>query len=158
MLMEMFKWMTGTSMVHVPYKGQAPSVIDQISGQVQLAFNTAIGVIPHVKAGKLRPLAISTKERFPAMPDLPTVAESGVTGFDGGSWNGVVMPAGAPRDIVMRTNEILAKSLRTPEARERLLGLGALPHGSSPEEFAGFIKSEINKWARVAKAANIKLD
>lgn len=158
MLMEMFKWMTGTSMVHVPYKGQAPSVIDQISGQVQLAFNTAIGVIPHVKAGKLRPLAISTKERFPAMPDLPTVAESGVTGFDGGSWNGVVMPAGAPRDIVMRTNEILAKSLKTPEARERLLGLGALPSGSSPEEFAGFIKSEISKWARVAKAANIKLD
>lgn len=158
MLMEMFKWMTGTSMVHVPYKGQAPSVIDQLSGQVQLAFNTAIGVIPHVKAGKLRPLAISTKERFPAMPDLPTVSESGVTSFDGGSWNGVVMPAGVPRDFVMRTNEILAKSLKTPEARERLLGLGALPIGSSPEEFAGFIKSEISKWARVAKAADIKLD
>lgn len=158
MLMEMFKWMTDTNMVHVPYKGQAPSLIDQIAGQVQLAFNTAIGVMPHVKAGKLRPLAISTKERFPAMPELPTVAESGVKGFDGASWQGVVMPAGVPRDIVMKTNEVLAKSLKTPEARERLLGLGALPSGNSPDEFAAFIKAESEKWAKVAKAARIQLD
>jgi tripartite-type tricarboxylate transporter receptor subunit TctC len=158
MLMEMFKWMTRTNMVHVPYKGQAPSVIDQIAGQVQCAFNTAIGVIPHVKAGKLRPLAISTRARFPAMPDLPTVEESGVKGFDGASWQGVVMPAGAPRDIVIRTNEVLAKSLKTPEAKERLLKLGALPSGNTPEEFAAFVKGEQEKWARVAKAANIQLD
>ncbi len=158
MLMEMFKWMTGTSMVHVPYKGQAPAVIDQIAGQVQLAFNTAIGVVPHVNAGKLKPLAISTKDRFPTMPELPTVAESGVKGFDGSSWNGVVMPAGVPRDIVMKTNEALAKSLKTPETRERLLALGAMPSGNTPEEFAAFIKIEKEKWAKVAKAANIKLD
>jgi len=158
MLMEMFKWMTGTDIVHVPYKGQAPSVLDQISGQVQMAFNTAIGVIPQVKAGKLKALAVSTKERFPAMPELPTVAESGVNGFDGASWQGVVMPAGVPRDIVMKTHEALAKSLKTPEARERLLGLGALPSGNTPEEFAAFIKSETEKWAKVAKAAHIQLD
>ncbi|MDP2164706.1 MAG: tripartite tricarboxylate transporter substrate binding protein [Hydrogenophaga sp.] len=158
MLMEMFKWMTGTSMVHVPYKGQAPAIIDQIAGQVQLAFNTAIGVVPHVNAGKLKPLAISTKDRFPTMPELPTVAESGVKGFDGSSWNGVVMPAGVPRDIVMKTNEALAKSLKTPETRERLLALGAMPSGNTPEEFAAFIKTEKEKWAKVAKAANIKLD
>lgn len=158
MLMEMFKWMTGTNMVHVPYKGQAPAVIDQIAGQVQLAFNTAIGVVPHVNAGKLKPLAISTKDRFPTMPDLPTVAESGVKGFDGSSWNGVVMPAGVPRDVVLKTNEVLAKSLKTPEARERLLALGAMPFGNTPEEFSAFIKIEKDKWAKVAKAANIKLD
>ncbi len=158
MLMEMFKWMTGTSMVHVPYKGQAPAVIDQIAGQVQLAFNTAIGVVPHVNAGKLKPLAISTKDRFPTMPELPTVAESGVKGFDGSSWNGVVMPVGVPRDIVMKTNEALAKGLKMPEARERLLALGAMPSGNTPEEFAAFIRIEKEKWAKVAKAANIKLD
>lgn len=158
MLMEMFKWMTDTRIVHVPYKGQAPSVLDQISGQVQMAFNTAIGVIPQVRAGKLKALAISTKERFPAMPELPTVAESGVKGFDGASWQGVVMPAGVPRDIVMKTHDALAKSLKTPEARERLLGLGALPSGNTPEEFAAFIKSETEKWAKVAKAAHIQLD
>ena len=158
MLMEMFKWMTGTNIVHIPYKGQAPSVLDQISGQVQMAFNTAIGVIPHVKAGKLKALAISTKERFPAMPELPTVAESGVKNFDGASWQGVVMPAGVPRDIVVKLHEILAKSLKTPEARERLLALGALPSGNSPDEFAAFIKAETEKWAKVAKAAHIRLD
>jgi len=158
MLMEMFKWMTGIDMVHVPYKGQAPSVVDQISGQVQCAFNTAIGVIPHIKTGKLRALAVSTKERFPAMPDLPTVAESGVKGFDGGSWQGVVMPAGVPREMVTKTNEILARSLKTPEVRDRLLRIGALPSGNSPEEFAAFIKAEIAKWGKVAKAAGIHLD
>jgi tripartite-type tricarboxylate transporter receptor subunit TctC len=158
MLMEMFKWMTGTDMVHVPYKGQAPAIIDQIAGQVQLAFNTAIGVMPHVKAGKLKGLAISTKERFPPMPELPTVAESGVKGFEGSSWNGVVMPAGVPREIIMKTNEALVKSLKSPEARERLLALGALPSADTPEAFAAFIKIEKEKWAKVAKAANIKLD
>ncbi|MFN7086326.1 MAG: Bug family tripartite tricarboxylate transporter substrate binding protein [Burkholderiales bacterium] len=158
MLMEMFKWMTGTNMVHVPYKGQAPAVIDQIAGQVQLAFNTAIGVMPHVRAGKLKALAISTKERFPPLPELPTVAESGVKGFDGSSWNGVVMPAGVPREIVMKTNEALAKSLKTPETRDRLLALGAMASGNAPDEFAAFIRAEMEKWAKVAKAADIKLD
>lgn len=158
MLMEMFKWMTATKMVHVPYKGQAPALIDQIAGQVQLAFNTAIGVMPHVKEGRLRPLAISTSQRFPPMPELPTVAEAGVKGFDGSSWNGVVFPAGTPRDIVMKTNQALAKSLNAPEARERLLGLGAMTGGNSPEEFTAFINAEIAKWAKVAKAAHIQLD
>jgi len=158
MLMEMFKWMTGTNMVHVPYKGQAPAVVDQIAGQVQLAFNTAIGVMPHVRAGKLKALAISTKERFPPLPGLPTVAESGVPGFDGSSWNGVVMPAGVPREIVMKTNEALAKSLQVPETRERLLALGAMASGNTPDEFAAFIKAEMEKWAKVARAADIKLD
>src|SRR3954470_8393111 len=112
MLMEMFKFMTGTDVVHVPYKGQAPAVLDQLSGQIQLAFNTAISVIPQVKQGRLRAIAISTKERLPSMPEVPSVEESGVKGFDGGSWNGVVMPAGTPPDILNKIHTPISAELR----------------------------------------------
>jgi len=158
MLMEMFKWMAGVNMVHVPYKGQAQSVIDQISGQVQLAFNTAVTVLPHVRAGKLTPIAISTKERFPPMPDLQTVAEGGVKGFDGSSWQAVVMPAGTSREIVAKVYQELAAMLKTPETRERFLAQGALASGIPPEEFAGFVKREVEKWAKVARAAGVTVD
>lgn len=158
MLMELFKVLTGVNVVHIPYKGQAPSVIDQISGQVQLAFNTAITVLPHVKAGQLKPIAISTKERFPAMPDLPTVDESGVKGFDGSSWNGIVVPAGTPKEIVAKIHQELSTMLKSPETRQKLLGQGAVASGNTPEEFAAFTKREIEKWTKVAKFANVKLD
>jgi tripartite-type tricarboxylate transporter receptor subunit TctC len=158
MLMEMLKFMTGIDVLHVPYKGQAPAVVDQISGQVQLAFNTAIGVIPHVKAGRLRPIAISTRERFPAMPELPSVEESGVKGFDGGSWNGVVMPAGTPQEIVARIQAPVVAELRSAAGKELLLKNGAIAGGGSPAEFAAFIKAEAAKWAKVAKFAKIQLD
>ena len=158
MLMEMLKSMTGMDVVHVPYKGQAPAVLDQISGQVQLAFNTAIGVIPHVRQGRLKALAISTRDRFPAMPELPSVEESGVKGFDGGSWNGVVMPAGTSQDIIARIHAPLLAELKSPSARELLLKSGALAGGTTPAEFAAFIKSEAEKWAKVAKFARIQLD
>jgi len=158
MLMEMFKWMAKVDMVHVPYKGQAPSVIDQMSGQVQVAFNTAIGVISHVKQGRLKPIAISTKERFAAMPEVPTVDESGLKGFDGASWQGVVFPAGAPTEAVSKSQQVLAKMLKAPESRERLLRLGGIPSGITPDEFAAFVKAEMDKWAKVAKAAKIRVD
>jgi tripartite-type tricarboxylate transporter receptor subunit TctC len=158
MLMEMLKWMTGTDMVHVPYKGQAQSVVDQISGQIQLAFNTAVTVLPHVKEGKLRPIAISTKDRFPPMPDLQTVAEGGVKGYDASSWQAVVMPAGTPREIVARVYQELASMLKAPETRERFLAQGALASGMPPEEFAAFVKREAEKWAKVAKAAKVTVD
>ncbi|MGZ8209663.1 MAG: Bug family tripartite tricarboxylate transporter substrate binding protein [Burkholderiales bacterium] len=158
MLMEMFKFMTGTDMLHVPYKGQAPAVLDQISGQIQLAFNTAIGVIPHVKSGRLKPIAISTRARFPAMPELPSVEESGVKGFDGGSWNGVVMPAGTPQDVVNRIHTPLATELRSAAGKESLLKNGAVAGGGTPAEFAAFIRTEAAKWAKVAKFAKIQLD
>jgi tripartite-type tricarboxylate transporter receptor subunit TctC len=158
MLMEMFKWMTGTDMVHVPYKGQAQSVVDQISGQIQLAFNTAVTVLPHVKEGRLKPIAISTRERFPPMPDLQTVAEGGVKGYDASSWQAVVMPAGTPREIVARVYQELAAMLKAPETRERFLAQGALASGMPPEEFAAFVKREAEKWAKVAKAAKVTVD
>jgi tripartite-type tricarboxylate transporter receptor subunit TctC len=158
MLMEMLKYMTSIDIVHVPYKGQAPAVLDQISGQVQCAFNTAIGVIPHVKSGRLRGVAISTRERFPAMPGLPSVEESGVKGFDGGSWNGVVMPAGTPQDIINRIHAPVAAELKSPAGREAMLRNGAIASGNSPAEFAAFIKTEAAKWAKVAKFAKIQLD
>ena len=157
MLMEMFKWMAGLDLVHVPYKGQAPSALDQMSGQVQVAFNTAVTIIPHVKAGKLRPLAISTKERFPPMPELPTVDEGGVKGFDGSSWQAVVMPAGTPREIVAKVYHELAAMLKSPDIREKFLAQGALASGMTPEEFVVFVRRELEKWARVAKFANVRL-
>ena len=158
MLMEMFKFMTKTDMVHVPYKGQAPSAVDQISGQVQLAFNTAISILPHVQSGRLRAIAVSTKDRFPPMPQLPTVEESGVKGFDGGSWQGVGAPAGTPPDIVRRINTILVTELKTPAMREQMLKRGALVSANSPEEFSAFLKAEIAKWTKVARAGNISLN
>lgn len=157
MLMEMFKYMAGLNMVHVPYKGQAPSVIDQMSGQVQLAFNTAVTVLPHVKAGKLKPIAISTQQRFPPMPDLQTVDEGGVKGFDGSSWQAVVMPAGTPREIVAKVYQELSAMLKSPETREKFLAQGALASGITPDEFVAFLKRELEKWAKVAKAANVRL-
>ncbi len=158
MLMEMFKYLAGVNMVHVPYKGQAQSVIDQISGQIQLAFNTAVTVLPQVKDGKLKPIAISTKERFPPMPDLQTVEEGGVKGYDGSSWQGVVMPAGTSREIVARIYQELATMLKAPDTREKFLAQGALASGMPPEEFTAFVKREAEKWAKVAKAAGVTVD
>jgi len=158
MLMEMFKFMTGTKMVHVPYKGQAPAVLDQLSGQIQLAFNTAISVIPQVEAGRLKAVAISSKERFPPMPDLPTVEEGGVKGFDGGSWQGVGAPAGTPAEIIRRVNTILVTELKTPATRELMLKRGGLVVANSPEEFSAHLKADIARWTRIARAAKISID
>lgn len=158
MLMEMFKFMTGTKMVHVPYKGQAPAVLDQLSGQVQLAFNTAISVIPQVQAGRLKAVAISSKDRFPPMPDLPTVEEGGVKGFDGGSWQGVGAPAGTPPEIIRRVNSILVNELKMPATRELMLKRGGLVVANSPEEFSAHLKADIARWTKIARAANISID
>ena len=157
-LMELFKVMTGVNVVHVPYKGQAPAVVDQIAGQIQIGFNTAITALPHVQAGKLRPIAISTKERFPPMPELPTVDEGGVKGFDGSSWQSVVMPANTPRDIVNKVYQELASMLKAKDGREKFLAQGAFVSGMPPNEFTAFVRTEIDKWAKVAAAAKLKVD
>ena len=158
MLMEMLKWMAGVDMVHVPYKGQAPSVIDQLSGQIQTAFNTAATVLPHVSAGKLRAIAVSTRERFPPIPALPSVHESGVKGFEGNSWQGVAMPGGTPREIVARAYQELSAMVKAADTREKFLAQGILASGLAPEEFSAFVKVEVDKWTKVAKAANIRVD
>ena len=158
MLMEMFKWMAGVDLVHVPYKGASPAIIDQISGQIDVAFSTAIAALPFVQQGKVRAIAISTKDRFPPLPDLPTVEQGGVKGFDGSSWQGVVMPANTPRELVVKVNAELARMLKAPDMKERILQQGGIASGNSPEEFTAFIKSETEKWAKVAKAAKVRLE
>ena len=158
MLMEMLKAMSSINVIHVPYKGQAPAIVDQISGQIQLAFNTATTTLPYVQTAKLKPIAISTRERFPPMPDLQTVEEGGVKGFDGSSWQSVVMPANVPREIVARVYQELSSMLKAKDVRDRFLAQGALASGMSPEEFVAFVRVEMDKWAKVAKFANLKLD
>lgn len=158
MLMEMFKWMAGVNLVHVPYKGASPAMIDQISGQIDVAFSTAIAALPFVQQGKVRAIAVSTRERFAPLPELPTVEQGGIKGYDGSSWQGVVMPANTPRDIIVKANAELAKMLKSPDMKEKILQQGGIASGNSPEEFAAFIKSETEKWAKVAKAANLKIE
>ena len=158
MLMEMFKWLAGVDLVHVPYKGASPAMIDQISGQIDVAFSTAIAALPFVQQGKVRAIAVSTKDRFPPLPDLPTVEQGGVKGFDGSSWQGVVMPAGTPREMVGKVNAELAKMLRAPDMKEKILQQGGIASGNTPEEFTAFIKAEADKWAKVAKAAKVRVE
>lgn len=155
MLMEMFKLQAGINIVHIPYKGTAPAMLDLISGQVQVSFSAAISTLPFVSQGKLRAIAVSTKERYPTLPDLPTVDESGLRGFDGVSWQGLSMPAGVPRDIVNRVNAELSKALNSPAMKERIIGMGGLVSSYKSEEFSAFVKAELDKWARVAKEAKV---
>ncbi|MCC7484299.1 MAG: hypothetical protein IT529_04870 [Burkholderiales bacterium] len=156
--MEMLKSMAGVALVHVPYKRQAPAMVDQISGRIETAFNTAITVMPHVRAGKLRALAVSTMERFPPLPALPSVDEAGVKGFDGSSWQGAVMPAGTPPEIVAKLYQELSAMLKAPATRERFLGQGAIAPGITPKQFQQFVRRELDKWGRVARGANVRLD
>ena len=158
MMMEMYKALAGINLVHVPYKGASPAMIDQISGQIEVAFSTAIAALPFVQQGKVRAIAVTTRDRFPPLPELPTMEQSGVKGFDASSWNGIVMPAATPRDIVAKINAELVKMLKTPEMKEKILQQGGIAGGNSPEEFSAFIKAEVEKWARVAQAAKVRLD
>ena len=159
MLMEMFKWMAGgINLVHVPYKGASPAMIDQISGQIDVAFSTAIAALPFVQQGKVRAIAVSTKDRFAPLPDLPTVEQGGIKGYDGSSWQGVVMPANTPRDMIAKANAELVKMLKSSDMKEKILLQGGIAIGNSPDEFAAYMKSEIDKWAKVAKAAKVRVE
>jgi tripartite-type tricarboxylate transporter receptor subunit TctC len=156
LLMEWLKLEASVNIVHVPYKGSGPALMDQISGQIEVAFTTIIAVLPYIQAGRLRAIAVSTRERFPTLPAVPAVAESGVKDFDGGSWQGIVMPAGSPRDIVNKASQDLTKMLKAPDTREKVLAMGGVTLGNSPEEFSVFVRTEMEKWAKVVKAAGIK--
>lgn len=155
---ELFNLQAGVQMVHVPFKGGGPSALNLVAGHVQLSFDVIPVVISHVKAGKLKPIAVTSEKRTPLMPEVPTVNESGLKGFDLSTWWGLVAPAGTSKDIVARLHGETVKALQLADVKERLAQNGADPVGSSPEEFAAFIRSETAKYARIVKAANIKID
>ena len=152
---ELFKYMTATDIVHVPYKGGGPAIADVVGGQVQLLFNTMTSTVGFMNSGKLRALAVTGKQRSPGVPNLPTVAEAGVPGFDVGAWFGIVVPRGTPRPLVASLNSEIVRITRLPEAREQFAAQGAEAIGSTPEEFGRHLRAEIDKWAKVAKAAKM---
>lgn len=155
---EMINGMAGIKMVHVPYKGDAPGVPDVIAGTVSVMFPTLIGGMPHIKSGKLRPIAVTSSKRSPSLPDLPTLDEAGLRGFDAVSWGGIMGPAGLPPEIVARLNGEFNRYLKQPEVAEKLKSLGAEIVGSTPEEFGAYLKAEVGKWGRVARENQIRLD
>jgi tripartite-type tricarboxylate transporter receptor subunit TctC len=155
---ELFASMTGVRLVHVPYKGGGPSVIALLSGEVSVGFATMPSVIPHVKAGKLRALAVTTAQRSPSFPQLPTISEAGVPGYDAGSWYGLLVPAGTPKEVVARLNAETVKLLKLPEVKGRLDSAGFEVLVSTPEEYAAFTRNEIEKWAKVVKASGARAD
>jgi tripartite-type tricarboxylate transporter receptor subunit TctC len=155
---ELFKTMAGVEMQHIPYKGSPPALQDVVGGQVTMTFDNITTALPLAKAGKLRALAVTTATRSAAAPDVPTLAESGLPGFEVGSWQGVFAPAGTPPEIVRRLNAEIVKILNLPDVREKLTGLGAEPVGNSSEEFSAMVKAEVVKWADVVKKSGAKVD
>ena len=155
---ELFNMMAGVRMTHIPYKGAAASIIGMITGETQLTFTTVLIALPHVKAGKLRPLAVATLARTPLLPEVPTVDQSGLKGYESIAWYGLLAPAGTPGPVVDRLNAELVRSVQTPEVRENLLRQGTEIVASSPARFAQIIREDIVKWTKVVKAAAVKPD
>ena len=155
---ELFKTMAGVDMTHIPYKGSAPALVDLIGGQVQVMFDNLPSSLPQIKAGKLRAIAVTSAQRAAALPDVPTIAESGLPGFEASAWFGIVVPAGTPPAVVSRINADVNQWLRTPEAADKLRGQGAIAVGGTPEQFAAHIRAETEKWAKVVKASGAKVD
>ena len=155
---ELFKAMAGVEMQHIPYKGSPPALQDVVAGQVTMTFDNITTAWPLAKAGKLRALAVTTAKRASIAPDVPTLAESGLPGYEVGSWQGVFAPAGTPPEIVKRLNAEIVKIINLPDVKEKLLGLGAEPVGNTPEEFAVLVKAEIVKWADVVKKSGASID
>ena len=154
---ELLNTMAGLKMLHVPYKGGGPALIDLLAGQVQVLFATHLSSAPHMQSGRLRALAVSTAKRATGL-DLPTIAEAGVPGYDSGVWYAVLAPAGTPREIVARLNTEIVRALKQPDLRSMLTNNSIEPIGSTPEQLAAYIRSEIKKYAKVVKDANIQID
>jgi tripartite-type tricarboxylate transporter receptor subunit TctC len=155
---ELFKFMTGTSVVHVPYKGGAAGLTDLIAGQVQLMLESTNSITPYAKAGRVRGLAVSGPKRSAALPDLPTIAEAGVPGYEATTWTGIIAPVGMPRAIVMRLNAELNQVVASPTFKERAAAIGSEPVGGTPEQFAEHIRKEHAKWAEVVRRSGAKID
>jgi tripartite-type tricarboxylate transporter receptor subunit TctC len=156
MAIELLKSMAGIDMVHVPYKGTTPGVTDLLGGQVALMAPNLLTALPHIKAGKLRALGVTSARRSDALPEVPALAEAGLPGYEASQWYGVLAPAGTPPQIVSRLHAEIVRALREPDVKDRLAADGAEAVGSSPEEFAAFIRAELAKWAQVASAAGIR--
>ncbi len=155
---ELFKMLAKVDMVHIPYKGSGPAMTDMIGGQVQVMFDNMPSALPHVKAGKLRALAVTSAQRSPSAPDVPTMNEAGVAGFDVQSWFGLVAPKGTPKEIITRVNAEAVKALGSADIKERFLDLGAVPGPMSPEAFGEYIRAEIIRWGEVVKASGAKVE
>jgi tripartite-type tricarboxylate transporter receptor subunit TctC len=155
---ELFKLLTGVDMVHVPYRGDAPALQDLLAGQIQVIFGQLPAALPFIRGGALRPLAVTTATRSPLLPDVPTLIEAGVPGFEATSWYGIFAPTGTPAEIVTRLNADANAALVGPPVRARLLEIGCTPLGGTPEDFARFIEADIAKWAKVVRAAKIAIE
>jgi tripartite-type tricarboxylate transporter receptor subunit TctC len=152
---ELLKSTTGIDMVHVTYKGTAPALMDLVAGRVSLAFTDLFAAVPHARSGKLKVLGVIGEKRSPELPDVPTMTEAGVPGFETGQWFGIVAPAATPREIVKKLNAEIARIVQQPEVKDQMSKLGLEPMGSTPEEFDAHIRSEVAKWAKVIKEAGI---
>ena len=155
---ERFKHASGTKILHVPYKGGGPAVVSSVSGETMTLFATIPSAIQHFQSGRLVPLGVSSAKRNPALPQVPTVAEAGVPGYEAIEWQGVVVPAGTPAPVIARLNQAFAKAVTLPEMRDRLAAIGADAAGGPPEELAAFIRNELVNWARVIKESGIKIE
>ncbi len=155
---ELLQGMAKIKIVHVPYRGQPPAMNDLIAGQVQSLFGSPLAMVPHIRAGKVRALAITGDKRSKAVPEVPTFAEAGLPGFDAGTWNGFMVPTGTPRAIVDKLNTEIVKILRAPNTLERLAADGSIAIGNTPEEYAAFLKAEHAKWSKVVREANIRVE
>lgn len=155
---ELFNSMAGVKLLHVPYKGDTPAMIDVMSGTVDVMLPSVVAAMPHLKSGKLRAVALGGSKRTQSLPELPTIAESGVPGYVGATWGGILAPAGTPPEVVSRLNREINNVLKQPDVAARLAGLGAETVGSTPEEFGVFLREEIEKWTKVARDNSISMD
>ena len=155
---EMFKFMTKSDMTHIPYKGSAPAVTDLLGGQVMMMFDNIPSALPHIKAGKLHALATTGAKRDPALPDLPTIAEAGVAGYEAGVWFGLTVPAATPKDVIARLNDAANKGIKSPDFVKRMTDLGYIIMGGSPEQMSDMLKAEVTRWTPIVKASGAKAD
>ena len=155
---ELFNAMAGVKMVHIPYKGSAPALTDVMGGQADLMFDTMLTAMPHVKGGRLKALAVTSAQRSIAAPELPTVAESGLPGYEAIAWNGILAPSGTPKAVVARLNAEIKKVLELPEVRQRIEAQGFSPSWNTPDVFSGFMKTEVDKWFKVVKLSGAKAE
>lgn len=155
---EMFNAMAGIKLTHVPYKGSAPAITDVMAGHVQLMFDTVMSALPHVQAGKLRALAVSSAERAPVAPDVPTIAEAALPGYEAIAWNGLFAPAGTPRAIIDQLNAEVVRALQSEKVKEQLASLGATAQPTTPSDFSTYVRDEVAKWAKVVKESGATVE